>query len=162
RVALAYRRDAGRTAQVQNRLAAGTKRHTLIRRRQKTAAPIEGAPTGTPRSRLQDHEARQALRLAADAVRHPGPDTGPAELRRTGVNEDFGWGMIEDVRCHRADDRQIIDDTRQMWQQIRDVGTALAMTREAARRPQQFGPFLGKGVHEREAFALDKRFGHRL
>ena len=162
RPALPPRRDPRGRAQVQDRLAAGAKRHPLVGRGQETAPPVDRPAPRPARARLQDDEAGQVGRLAADAVGDPRAHARPAELHRAGVGEQLGRRMVEDVGRHRFDDRQVIDDLRPVRQERRDPRPRFAVPGELADCPQQLGMLLGEHVHEREPAPLDERVRDRL
>ena len=104
---------------VQHRVALRAALHALIDARQKAAAPQRLAAVG-PLPRLDQHdEARQILVLAAQAVRQPRAHARPAELRRAGVEEELRRRVVELVGAHRLDDRDVVDDRRQVRQQVR-------------------------------------------
>src|SRR5206468_4463577 len=70
-VALQATVDATRARQVQHRIAAGAELHALVDRRQKATAPVGVAAAGALAAGAEDDEARQVLRLAAQAIQGP-------------------------------------------------------------------------------------------
>ena len=94
----------------------------------------------------------RSLRLAAEAVGHPGPNARPAELLRAGVHHDLAGSMVERIGHHRFDDGDVIHDFGQVRQQFRQLGPALAVLGELELRPEQ----LGVGIDEGGAIALEQ------
>ena len=149
------RGDALGIRKVENRIAAGAERDALIRRGQKAARPQSRAAARTARARLQHHEARQVLRLAADPVGDPGAHARPPEPRRAGVHETLRRAVIEVVR---RDARRPARGRRRslaMFGSSSDTHAPLLPCCLNSRlRAQQLRRFLGERVHEREALAL--------
>ena len=79
---------------------------------------------------LKTTNAGQVLRFAAQAVGRPGADARPAELLVARVHQDLARGVIEGVGDHRFDDGDVVDDCRQVRQQLRELRAALAMLGE--------------------------------
>ena len=108
-----------RVREVEHRVAAGAELHALVDRGQEAAAPVRIAAAGPFLARAEDDEAGQVLRLAAQAIAGPGPDARPAEDRRAGAHHDLAGRMVEGVGDHRLDDRDVVDDRRQVRQAAR-------------------------------------------
>ncbi len=75
---------------------------------------------------------------------------------RPGVHQDLARRVIEGVGDHRFDDRDVVNDTRQVRQQLGQLGAALAMPGKLELRPQQ----LRVRVDERGPVSLEQ-FGRR-
>src|SRR5437870_1551177 len=91
---LAVSGNAGRAAEVEDRIAGSAEGDALEGGGEEAAAPVGGAAARPARTALQDDEAGQILRLAAEAVGHPGPHARPAELRRAGVEKNLRRGVV--------------------------------------------------------------------
>ena len=131
-LALAAGRDAGGISQVKDWLAAAAQGHALKRRGQKTAAPVHAAAAGTARTRLQDDEAGEVLRLATEAVGDPGAHARAAELAGARVHEKFRRRMIEELGGAGFDDRDIVDDAGGVGEKVGHPRSALAVLFEFA------------------------------
>ena len=156
RVALHRVVHAARVGQVQHRLAAAAERHALVDGGQEAAAPVGVAAAGPLLAGVEDDEARQIARLAAQPVGHPGAEARPAELLRAGVHQDLRRRVVEGVGHHRFDDGDVVRHAGQVRQQLGQFGAALAVPGELELRPQQ----LRVGVDERGPVAFEQ-FGRR-
>ena len=130
RVALEVVVDAARVGEVEHRVAAGAELHALVDGRQEAAAPVRIAAAGPLLAGAEDDEAGQVLRLAAQAVADPGPDARPAEdcepvLIRIWPGAWLNASVIIDL-----DDRDVVDDRRQVRQQLGKLGARLAVPGE--------------------------------
>ena len=113
-------------------------------------------------SRLQHHESGQIARFAADPVGDPRSHARPPETDGAGVHETLGGRVIEIVGRDSRDERHIVDDARNVRQQVRDPPPALAVLFELARRAEHLHRLFGESVHEREALARDQGRRNRL
>src|SRR5207249_1862406 len=116
------------------RLAAGAETHSLIARGEETAAPqarekrlvrVEGLGL-----RDQNHEGRQVLVLAPEAIAHPGSQAGPARLLAARLDECYGWVVIDGIGVHRLDDGDIIGDCGGARQELAQPRARLAVPAE--------------------------------
>ena len=121
----------------QDRVALRAELDALVDRRQKSAAPARLAAVGRVLAREQHDEAGQVAALAAEPVGQPGAHARPAEHLAAGVHEDLPGRMVELRRVHRADDRDVVGDRRQVRQQLRELGARLAVPLERERRAEQ-------------------------
>ena len=71
RLALARGGDALGVGEIEDRVTVAAERYALVRGREEARAPVDGATAGAARARLQDDEAGEILRFAAEAVRDP-------------------------------------------------------------------------------------------
>ena len=78
----------------------------------------------------QDHEAGQALVLAAQSVAQPGAHAGPARLLAPGLDEGHGRIMVDGFGMHRLHHQQVIHDPGRVRQQLADPGPGLAVLGE--------------------------------
>ena len=159
RGALASGGDAGRVGQVQDRVARAAQRHALICGRQKTARPVGRPAARAARTGMQHHEPRQALRLAADAVRHPGAHARPPEDPGAGVHEQLGRRVVEQVGLAGAEHRHLVGDAGDVWDVGAEPHARLAVLTELFHRAKQFFLILERAVHEGKPLALDERLG---
>ena len=109
-------------------------------------------PLGPFAAGAEDDEAGQVLRLAAQAVERPRAEARLAELLRAGAHQDLAGGVVERVGDHRLDDGDVVDDVRQVRQQLGELGAALAVPGELELRAQQ----LRVRIDERGAVALEQ------
>ena len=158
RAAADVRVDAVGVRDEQHRLAARAELDALMHGRQKAAAPARLAAVGVVLAREQHDEARQVAVLAAEPVAEPRAQARPADHLVAGVHEDLRRRVIELRRPHRADDRDVVGDLREMRQQLRDLRARLAVPLELERRAEQ----LRRALDEREALALDELVGDVL
>ena len=126
--------------------------HALIDGRQEAAAPIRVAAAGALRAGAEHDEARQVLRLAAQAVERPRAEARLAELLRAGAHQNLARGVVEGVGRHRLDDGDVVDDLGQVRQQLRKLGAALAVLGELELRAEQ----LRVRIDERGPVALEQ------
>ena len=75
-----------------------------------------------------------------------------------GVHEDLRRRVVELVGLHRADDRDVVGDRREVRQQLGDLGARLPVPLELERRAEQ----LRRALDEREPLALDQLLGDVL
>ncbi len=148
--------------QVQNRIAGGTQRDSLKLGGEKSAGPERRAATRTARTRLQHHEARQVVSLAADAVGDPGAHAGPARSHRSGIGEQLRRTVIEILRGNATHHRQIVGNRSDVRHQFRKPEAVTAVLLEFSPGGEQLRRLLRKGVHEGEALAFQQRFRGRL
>src|SRR4029453_18505545 len=74
------------------------------------------------------------------------------------VHEDLGRRMIELRGPHRSHDGDVVDNLREMRQELRELGARLTVFLELERRGQE----LRRAFDEREALALDQLLGNVL
>src|SRR6185503_9805038 len=122
-------RLASGVAQEQNGIAAVAELNSLIDARQETAGPHRRART-SQWSRKQDDVRRQIDAFRTESIRHPRSETGSATASKTRVQEHLSRCMIDFVRMHGADDRQLICHGSQMRQHFRHGLATLAMLSE--------------------------------
>ena len=104
---------------------------------EEAAAPAALAAVGLVLAGEQDDEAGQVGALAAQAVRQPGAEAGPADDLVAGVHEDLGRRVVELRGVHRAQDGDVVGDRPQVRQQLGDLGAGLAVAGEAVGRAEQ-------------------------
>src|SRR5690606_19376896 len=109
-------------------------------------------------ARDQHDEAGKILVLAAEAVRYPGSDRGPARARRAGIDEELRRGVVELVGPHRADHAQLVGDPVEMRERVGEPHAALAISREGPSRAEEHR----RARSEREALAAKVALGARL
>src|SRR5262249_1065617 len=127
-------------------------------RRKETAAP-----TALPATRLhaagdQHHEAGQIPRFTAEAVGRPRAEARPALPGESGEEQQLGWGMVELVGCHRANDREFIGNLVKRLDGIRHPGAGLPVAAELLPRAEQ----LWHAGGESEALPLEELIRARL
>ena len=132
-------------------IALGTELHALIAAGKKTVAPAGLSTIGLVGARQQHNESRQVAAFAAEPVGEPRPHARPSRDLMAGTHEDLPGRVVELRGVHRLDDGDIVDNRRQVRQQVRELRAALAVTREVVRRAQQFR----RSFDEREPLALD-------
>ena len=162
RLRLRVRRNSLRPRQIQNRISARPERHTLIRRRQKSAGPQRRPATRPPRTRLQHHKPRQIVRLAADPVRDPRAHARPPKPRRPRIRKTFRRTVVEVLRRNALQKRDIVRNPRDMRNQFGKPRPGLAVLFELPRRPQQLRLLFRERIHERKPFARHQLFRHGL
>ena len=62
------------------------------------------------------------------------------------IEEDLGRGMVEFIGVHRAKNTDIVDDTGQMRNHLRQFGTTLSVSGERETRAEHSGIGADKGV----------------
>ena len=142
--------------QIQDRVADGAKRHALVRRRQKAASPVRGAPARAAWPRLEDNEARQILGFAPQAVRDPRAHARPSKLRTPGVGKNLCRRVIENFRRHGAHEGHVIHNRRNLGKAFRHPGAALTALRKLPPRSEHLRNLFGERVHESKALPLDE------
>ena len=90
-------------------------------------------PPLVPFAGAQHHEAGQILRLAAQAVKHPGAERRAAELNAAGEQQQLPRVMVERVGVHRAHQRDVVGDRSQVRHQLGKLHAALAVGWNAER-----------------------------
>ena len=109
---------------------------------------------------MQHDESRQALRLAADSVRHPRAHARPAENAGTGVHEKLGRSVVEQVGFARAKHRDLVGDSGNVRDVLAEPHAALAVLAEFFHRAKQLVVLLERAVHEGEALTLHELVGN--
>ena len=136
--------------------------HSLMRRGQKPAGPVQRAAAWPSPTGLQHHESRKVLGLATDAVADPGTHAGMTEDRSAGIHHHLGRRVVEVVGVDRLDEGEVVDDAGRVREAVRHPCTRLAVALEGAVDAQQIGRILGEAVHEGEALALHPGGGDGL
>ena len=144
-IALLLGLHARRTAEIQNRIAAGAERGPLIGRRQEALAVHRRS---RPHTAFQQHdEAGQILILAAETVENPRSQARPADPRPAVVDQELRLRMREALVIAGADDGEIVDALRSVRKQIRDFESRLAVLLE--------GPFRAENERVLELAVLE-------
>ena len=159
-LALARGGDALGVGEIEDRVAVAAERYALVRGREEARAPVDGATAGAARAGLEDDEAGEILRFAAEAVRDPRAHARAAELAGAGVHEQLRGRVIEQISGARFDECDVVDDAGRVREKIRDPRAALAVLGEGAARAEELRAV--RAVHECEALAGDEGFGDRL
>ena len=76
---------------------------------------------------LQDHEAREVLVLAAEAVVEPGAGAGVSHEREARVEEVVPLGVFADLARHRTDDREVVGAVGDLREEVRHLDARLAV-----------------------------------
>ena len=103
--------------------------HPGVDRRKEPAGP-ESRPSAQAAPGAHDDESRQILGLGSETVDHPGAQTWAAGLGESGVKENLRRSVVELVGANGTDQADVIDDFPQMWEDLRDFRSGLAMTSE--------------------------------
>ena len=118
--------------QIENRRAFRPQRRALIRRRQKTVAPIRRATLRIRHFRQHD-EARQIFVRRAEAVGHPRTDRRIAAEAIAGVHLIHRGRMIHGIDLAAAIETDVVDDFGEVLPILGHVGAALAGLAELER-----------------------------
>ena len=102
----------------QDRLTAGSKLDALVSGREEAAAPARLATVRIVLARQEHHERRQ-VRVLAQAVTEPRTQAGTADHLVAGVHEDLRRRVVELRRLHRADERDLVGELRQIREAAR-------------------------------------------
>ncbi len=113
-------------------LTTAAKRRSLVGDGQKATAETIDAPRRNHPA-IEDDETGQILALGPQPVRGPGTHAGTPLLSAAGVHEVIGVGVLRKIRCHRADDRHVVDAAADIGEQIAYRNTALAVLPERPR-----------------------------
>ena len=157
-IALGGGRDAGGAFQVQDRIALAAEGHALERRGQKAAGPERGAGAGAAGAGLQDDEAGEIVRFAAEAVGDPGPHRRAAGGGEARVHEELGRAVVEDVGREALQPADFIDDLFVVRQHFAEREAALADALELALAAHQRFVALEEG----ETLAFEQALRRRL
>ena len=126
--------DPLRIVQVEHRIAAGPEAHTLVIGGQEAAAPQprEERLVRVQRLRLRQHhdERGQISILTAKSITNPRAHAGAAGLLAAALYKRDRRIVIDGVRVHRLDDRQLIDDLGGVRQQFADPCAGLPVLLE--------------------------------
>ena len=109
--------------------------------------------------REQHDEARQILRLGAQAVEHPRAHARPARDDRAGVHERVRRIVIDLLGPHRADDADVVGDAADVREELADLLAGLAELLEAVLRAEADQRL---ALQLRDLLALGERFRHGL
>ena len=127
--------DAGGVRQVEHRIAVGAQLDALEPRRQESGAPVivveDLATTQLAILRGHDHERRQVLVHAAQAIAHPRAHARTARLFRPGQEQRDGRRMVDRLGVHRADDADVVGDRAGVRQEIAQPLPAAAIAAKA-------------------------------
>ncbi len=127
--------DAGRVRQIEHRVAIGAQLDSLVARRQKSGAPVIVVEDLPARQlavlRGHDHERRQVLIHAAQAIAQPRAHARPARLLGAGEEERHRRGVVDRVGAHRANDADIVGDGARVRQKVAEPLPAAAPLAEA-------------------------------
>ncbi len=96
------------------------KRNALVGAWQEAAAPVHRAAARTAWAALQDDEAGQVARFAADAVRHPRADARAPELAAAGVHEELRRCVVEEVGDAGPHDAELVDNAGGVREMMRN------------------------------------------
>src|SRR5262249_3373156 len=105
----------------------------LIRRGKETAVEVVEAAR-RDEAAVEDDEARQILVLTAETVAEPCPHARPTLYAAAGVQEVIGARVLRELRCHGANEGEIVDALGDVRKQFTDPSPALAALRELPRR----------------------------
>src|SRR5579859_5109403 len=100
--------------------------------------------------------------MASDPVSNPRAHAGPAEPCGTSVHKALGGPMIEVFRGYALQERDVIRDARNMWEQVRYPRGAVPVLLEGMAGAEQLWFLLREGVHEGEPLPRHERVGNRL
>src|SRR5439155_25417544 len=105
-----------------------------------------------------DDESRQVFTFATDAVSQPGAQTRIAGNLASCAHEQLRGRVVELRGLHRADNRDVVDDRRQMGKQIRELRAAPTVPGKVVWRAEE----LWITLEEREPLALNQVRGTHL
>ena len=125
--------------EIQHGLTLAAALHALKDARQKAAAPASLPARGLHARGNQHHEPGQVLRLAAEAIARPRPETRPPLPREAGIQKQFGGRVVELIRLHRLDDGEFIRDLTERLDRVRHPDAGPAVLPERLRRPHELG-----------------------
>ncbi len=130
-------RQSARRSQIKDGTRASAHHRPLITRRQKSRA-ISRRPTFDSARRIgQNDECRQVLIFGSQAVSDPTSQAGLAHENRAGIHLIDGLRVVDTVRPARANHRQVIDATADMWQEIGNLRPALTASAKRSLRGEQ-------------------------
>ena len=135
-------RDAGGRLQIEHRRVARSERRSLIDGRQPAARPVANAVDRQTARVRQDHVGRQVLVLGSERVDNPRAPGRPPGQDLAGVDQAQGRLVIDRLGGHRAHQRQVVDDPRQMRNKLAEDHSRLAMRLKPKRRGQQLARLL--------------------
>jgi hypothetical protein len=152
-------RHAGGIAEVQHRVAAGTKPHTLMLRREEARAPqVCHQRLASLVFRDEHYEGRQIVVAAAESVIEPRADARSTGNLRSRLHERRPRSVIDRLGVHRADDAEFVGHFRRVRQQLAERLTGLTMLLELERRTRQRDRTLA-GRHPGEPLCAAHRIG---
>jgi hypothetical protein len=128
--ALGFAGDAFRVGEIEDGIAGGVEGEAVVDGGQEARGPVRIAAGRALETGGHDHEGRQVGVLRTEAVGHPGAERGPAELLGPGGHQDLRRGVVEGVRVHRADERDVIRMGADVRQDLRHLHAALAVMLE--------------------------------
>src|SRR5262249_28528196 len=132
----------------------GVDANPLVNTGQKRGLPIGTAAWGCTTWPQRD-VAWHVLVFASQSVEYPGAEAGSWQPR-TGVHENCGHFVSRDIGVHRANDCQVVDQLAELWKDLTDFNSGIALLLELERRGHR------NSVHSREGFAIilnQRRFG---
>ena len=123
-----------RRLDVRHRWTAGldVRQRGLVDARQETGV-VKRAPAGRSAVRHR-HEPRHVPVLRPQSVGHPRAETGVALSGIARVHEDLGGGVNCRIGVHRVDERDVVDHSCQVREDLADPRAALAVALERERR----------------------------
>ena len=128
---------ARRVFQVEDRLAGGTELHALMHGRQEAAGPIAGLDVLVlPLPREQHHVGREIVIRAAKPIGQPRAHRRPPGQRMPGLHESHPGIMVDRIRPHGTDERELIHHLAHVWQQIAHFDAGFAALRKPPMRAQ--------------------------
>ena len=105
----------------------GLQGRPLMHGGEKARAPIDHA-TGRQTARIwQHHERGQVLAFAAESIRDPCAHARKAGQDEAGVCHEHGRAMQRALALHRVNEGHVIDTGRELWEEIADPASALAL-----------------------------------
>ena len=143
---------------MQNRVALAPEGNALKGSRKKAAGPERIAGPRAARAALQNDESRQAVGLAPQSVGHPRTHAGASRSLKSGVHEELGGAVVEDIGAHSAQPDDLVDDLAVMRDLITQRHPALAIGFERSGVSEERFVALEKG----EAFAFHQTLGRNL
>ncbi len=136
---------AGRIGNVENGVSLGPALHALVNGGDEPGAEGVLAAIGLSSAGNQYDVTRKVLVFGTESVGRPCSKGGTAGLRKTGVHEQFGRGMIELVGVHRLDNAKVIGMLMEIRNGIRHPHSGFSILLEGPGGTHELGSARGKG-----------------
>src|SRR5581483_3807225 len=154
--------DALRVIDVENGVTHRVQFHALVFAGQDAGGPLprgERLHLAAAAGRQQNYEARQILRVRAEAVEDPGTHARPAGYDGAGVHHAMRGVVIDLLGPHGADDADVVRHAADVGEQAYHLLSRFAELLELVLRAEAFQLF---ALQLCDLLALGERFGHAL
>ena len=150
--------QAAGVGEVEDRFTGGAEPHSGVEAGQKTTLPQGRSAAGS--STTGEHDVTgQVAGLVAQAVVDPRSHRRQAEGAATALHHQLAGVVVELFGIHRADQQQVVGTAADVWQEVGELGAALAVGPKGSLGAHQSHRVL---LDEGEADVLELFVGHRL